>query len=106
MDNTNIDDELKLWKLKSKLPIILYQYIIDINKVNCTECFAVMLGILERKYTQQNDLLLIRKIKENMHSYNYNRALTDISTNIFNCNNADLLKDLLSIVDIRNQQYL
>ncbi len=105
MTKTRIDKELRLFGLKNKLLITMKYYLCNIQE---TELFFFykILDLLKQKYTETYDLNFIDNgILHNFQSYNNNNStiiLLNMTSHIYNCNNENLLQDLLESIDIGN----
>jgi hypothetical protein len=101
MDNTRIDKELELFSLKIKLLSTLKCYL---NNTLQSEIhfFYRILDLLKQKYTDTNDCNFVEQgIRNHLQTYRNNlpRAISDISSYIYNYNNGYLLNDLLNSID-------
>lgn len=99
MDKTQINKELELLSLKNKLLITLKYYLFNMHQMELS-CFYRILDLLKQKYTDTNDFNFVEHgIRCNLQNYNnLNLAISNISSYIFNCNNENLLKDLLNSI--------
>jgi len=96
-----INKELILLGLKNKLLITLKFYLLNISQTELF-CFYRILDLLKQKYTDSNDLNFVDQgIRCNLQNYNknLNLAISNMSSYIYNCNNENMLKDLLSSID-------
>lgn len=101
MDFTQINQELELFSLKIKLLSTLKCYL---NNTPQSEIkfFDKILNLLKQKYTNTEDFNFVEQgIRNNLQNYHNNlpRAITDISSYIYNYNNGYLLNDLLNSID-------
>ena len=95
-----IDKELKLWGLKIKLIMSLKYYLINSSNTELS-CFYRVLDLLKQKYSDTNDLNFLEQgIRCNIQNYSNTiiNAINNISSYIHNCNNEDLLKDILNSI--------
>lgn len=99
MDKTQINKELELLSLKNKLLITLKYYLFNMHQMELS-CFYRILDLLKQKYTDTNDFNFVEHgIRCNLQNYNnLNLVISNISSYIFNCNNENLLKDLLNSI--------
>jgi hypothetical protein len=102
MDNTTrINKDLELFSLKIKLVSTLKCYL---NNTSQSEIkfFDKILDLLKQKYTDTDDFNFLEQgIRNNLQNYHNNlpRAITVISSYIYNYNNGYLLNDLLNSID-------
>lgn len=95
-----IDNELKLWGLKIKLIMSLKYYLINSSNTELS-CFYRVLDLLKQKYSDTNDFNFLEQgIRCNIQNYSNTiiNAINNISSYIHNCNNEDLLKDILNSI--------
>ena len=101
MDLTQINKTLELFSLKIKLVSMLKCYL---NNTAQSEMkfFHRILDLLKQKYTDTDDFNFVEQgIINHLQNYHNNlpRAITDISSYIYNYNNGYLLNDLLNSID-------
>jgi len=95
-----IDKELQLWSLKIKLIMSLKYYLINTSNTELS-CFYRVLDLLKEKYSDTNDFNFLEQgIRCNLQNYSNTiiNAINNISSYIHNCNNEDLLKDILNSI--------
>lgn len=95
-----IDNELKLWGLKIKLIMSLKYYLINSSNTELS-CFYRVLDLLKQKYSDMNDFNFLEQgIRCNIQNYSNTiiDAINNISSYIHNCNNEDLMKDILNSI--------
>lgn len=100
MNIQQIDKELKLWGLKIKLIMSLKYYLINSSNTELS-CFYRVLDLLKQKYSDMNDFNFLEQgIRCNIQNYSNTiiDAINNISSYIHNCNNEDLLKDILNSI--------
>ena len=101
MDNTRIDKELELFSLKIKLLSTLKCYLNNTLQSEI-QFFYRILDLLKQKYTDTDDCNFVEQgIRNHLQNYRNNlpRAISDISSYIYNYNNGYLLNDLLNSID-------
>jgi hypothetical protein len=101
MNIREIDKELELWGLKIKLIMSLKYYLINTSNTELC-CFYRVLDLLKQKYSDTNDFNFIEQgIRCNIQNYSNTiiNAINNISSYIHNCNNEDLLKDILNSIN-------
>ena len=100
MNIQEIDKELKLWGLKIKLIMSLKYYLINSSNTELS-CFYRVLDLLKQKYSDMNDFNFLEQgIRCNIQNYSNTiiDAINNISSYIHNCNNEDLMKDILNSI--------
>jgi hypothetical protein len=100
MENSQIDKELHLIRLKIKLLITLKYYFTNTNQTELSFFYRI-LDLLKQKYNDANDFNFIEQgIRCNLQNYNnLTSVISYISSYIINYNNESLLKDLLNSID-------
>ena len=90
MDIAQINKELELFSLKIKLLSMLKCYLNNTSQAEI-HFFYKILDLLQIKYNDTDDVNFIEEgIKNHLQTYRNNlpRAITDISSHIYNYNNA------------------
>ena len=103
MDIAQINKELELFSLKIKLLSMLKCYLNNTSHAEI-QFFYKILDLLQIKYNDTDDVNFIEEgIKNHLQTYRNNlpRAITDISSHIYNYNNEYLLRDLLNSINTK-----
>jgi hypothetical protein len=101
MDNKRIDKEIELFGLKIKLLSTLKRYLNNTTQSEI-QFFYRILDLLKQKYIDTDDCNFVEEgIRNHLENYRNNlpRAISDISSYIYNYNNGYLLNDLLNSID-------
>jgi hypothetical protein len=101
MNELHINNELQLLGLKNKLLITLKYYLFNMYNIGGLCYFYRILDLLKQKYPSSDDFNFIEQgIRCNItHCNNILITLSNLSGTIYNCNNKNLLNDLLNSID-------
>jgi hypothetical protein len=100
MNEVQINNELQLLGLKNKLLITLRYYLLNINNIGLLFFYRI-LELLKQKYPSRDDFNFIEQgIRCNItNCNNILITLSNLSGPIYNCNNKNLLNELLNSID-------
>jgi len=96
IDIMDPNKELQLLGLKTKLLITLKNYLTNMHTIGLLFFYRI-LEILKHKYS--DDFNFIEQIRCNVTNTNILQFISTISSNVYTCNNENLLKDLLNSID-------
>lgn len=100
MDTAHINKQLSLLALKNKLFITIKWYLINTQQTHFSFLYQIF-DLLRIKYIDDFNLIEqgFRCNIQNNGNEHFNMVMLKISSNINNCNNENLLKDLLNSID-------